>query len=79
MDSEIALKDQIVDVGRRLYANKFIAAADGNISARVGDVLYFTPTGMCKGFLKPEDIVKTDLTEKDTREVETLHPKHACR
>jgi len=64
MDSEIAIKDQIVEVGRRLYANKFIAAADGNVSARVGDVLYFTPTGMCKGFLKPEDIVTTDLTGK---------------
>jgi L-fuculose-phosphate aldolase len=64
MDSEMAIKDQIVEVGRRLYANKFIAAADGNVSARVGDVLYFTPTGMCKGFLKPEDIVTTDLTGK---------------
>ncbi len=61
MHSESEIKDQIVEIGRRLYANKFIAAADGNISARVGEFLYFTPTGMCKGFLQPEDIVKTDL------------------
>jgi len=30
----------------------------------MGQLLYFTPTGMCKGFLKPEDIVKTDLAGK---------------
>jgi len=66
MDSEADIKDQIVEAGRRLYANKFIAAADGNVSARLGEHLYFTPTGMCKGFLKPEDIVKTDLTGRKT-------------
>jgi L-fuculose-phosphate aldolase len=62
MQSDSEIKDQIVETGRRLYANKFIAAGDGNISARAGEFLYFTPTGMCKGFLKPDDIVKTDLT-----------------
>jgi len=61
MLSENEIKDQIVEVGRRLYANRFIAAGDGNISARSGEHLFFTPTGMCKGFLKREDIVKTDL------------------
>src|SRR5438093_7742483 len=64
MFSEAEIKDQIVEVGRRLYANRFIAAGDGNISARSGGHLFFTPTGMCKGFLKTEDIVKTDLGGK---------------
>lgn len=64
MYSEAEIKQQIVEVGRRLYENKFIAAGDGNISARTGDTLFFTPTGMCKGFLKTEDIVKTDLQGK---------------
>src|SRR5688572_5004558 len=64
MFSEAEIKNQIVEVGRRLYANRFIAAGDGNISARVGNSLLFTPTGTCKGFLKAEDIVKTDLEGK---------------
>jgi len=55
------VKTQIVDVGRRLYENRFIAAGDGNISARVDGRLYFTPTATCKGFLVPDDIVTTDL------------------
>jgi L-fuculose-phosphate aldolase len=55
------VQEQIVEVGRRLYGNRFIAAGDGNVSTRVGEHLYFTPTGMCKGFLAPDDIVKTDL------------------
>ncbi len=58
---ESEIKAQIVEAGRRLYQWRFIAAGDGNISVRQGEYLYFTPTGMCKGFLKPEDIVKTDL------------------
>lgn len=64
MPSELETKEEIVAVGRRLYANRFIAAGDGNISARIGDQLLFTPTGMCKGLLKTEDIVKTDLEGK---------------
>lgn len=61
MISEADIRRQIVEVGRRMYENKFIAAGDGNISARFGEFLFFTPTGACKGFLRPEEIVKTDL------------------
>jgi len=64
MDSEKEIRRQIVEIGRRMYANKFIAAGDGNISARFGATLLLTPTGMCKGFLRPEDIVTTDLEGK---------------
>ncbi|PYU93872.1 MAG: class II aldolase family protein [Acidobacteria bacterium] len=78
MHSEPGIREQIVEIGRRLYANKFIAARDGNISARLGEFLYFTPTGMCKGFLKTEDIVKTDLGgKKDVYAVVHAHPPHA--
>src|SRR5437773_8823181 len=64
MHSEPGIREQIVEIGRRLYANKFIAARDGNISVRLGELLYYIPTGMCKGVLKTEDIVKTDLGGK---------------
>src|SRR2546425_482432 len=64
MFSEAEIKDQIVEVGRRLYANRFIAAGDGNISARSGGHLFFTPTGRCRVFQKADDIAKPALAEK---------------
>jgi len=59
--SEAALRAEIVEVGRRLYAKGLIAGNEGNISVRIGDVLLVTPAAVCKGFLAPEAIVRTDL------------------
>jgi L-fuculose-phosphate aldolase len=55
------IQADIVEVGRRLYARGLIAGNEGNVSVRDGDRIYITPAGVCKGFLKPEDIVTTDL------------------
>lgn len=55
------IKDDIVEVGRRLYARGLISGNEGNISVRDGDFLYVTPAGVCKGFLTPDMIVKADL------------------
>lgn len=51
----------IVEVGQRLHARGLIAGNEGNISVRCGEELLVTPGGVCKGFLRPEDIVTTDL------------------
>ncbi|PYQ18945.1 MAG: class II aldolase family protein [Acidobacteria bacterium] len=51
----------MVEVGRRLYARRLIGGNEGNISVRDGSVLYVTPAAVCKGFLAPECIVRTDL------------------
>jgi L-fuculose-phosphate aldolase len=59
--SEAAVRAEIVEVGRRLYAKALIAGNEGNISVRTGDTLLMTPAGVCKGFLAPEAIVRTDL------------------
>lgn len=62
MISEHQIRKEICEVGRRLYEKRFIAAADGNISVRMGrDRILVTPSGMCKGRLDPEDIVVTDV------------------
>jgi L-fuculose-phosphate aldolase len=58
---EAAARAEIVEVGRRLYLKGLIAGNEGNISVRAGDRLYVTPGGACKGFLRPEDVVATDL------------------
>jgi L-fuculose-phosphate aldolase len=55
------LKAAIVEVGRRLYARGLIGGNEGNVSAREGDSVHITPAGVCKGFLRPEEIVTTDM------------------
>jgi L-fuculose-phosphate aldolase len=60
--AESRLREEICAVGRRLYQRGLIAAGDGNISARLPDgALLITPAGLCKGELRPEDLVVIDL------------------
>ncbi len=58
---ETELREVVCEIGRRMYAKDFIAATEGNLSICLGDRLLATPTGICKGFLKPQDLVVTDL------------------
>ena len=63
MAAERDLKQQICDMGRRMYEKGFVAANDGNISVRLGDGRYLcTPTGVSKGYLGPDDIAVVDET-----------------
>ena len=56
------LKQQICEIGRRVYQKGFAAANEGNISARAGDDLVLcTPTLTCKGFMTPDDICMVDM------------------
>ena len=55
-------KEAILDIGQRMYVRNFVAANDGNISVRTGDnEVWATPTGVSKGFMKKEMLVKVDL------------------
>ena len=54
--------EQILEVGRRMYAKGFVASNDGNITCRVSpDTLWTTPTGVSKGYMTQEMLVKVDL------------------
>ena len=56
------VKEEICDIGRRLYNRGFAAANDGNISYRFEeDRIVCTPTGMSKGFMKPDDLCIVDM------------------
>jgi L-fuculose-phosphate aldolase len=56
------IKEQICEIGRRVYNKGFAAANDGNISFRVGEnEVLCSPTMICKGFMTPEDICAVDL------------------
>jgi L-fuculose-phosphate aldolase len=53
---------EIVKLGRWLHTKGFVAATDGNISARVnGELILATPTCISKGMMEPEDLVLVDL------------------
>jgi L-fuculose-phosphate aldolase len=60
--SEAALRADIVEVGRRLYARGYTASNDGNISVRLdANRLLMTPKSVCKGFMDPAMMCITDL------------------
>lgn len=59
------IKQDICDIGRRIYNKGFAAANDGNISVRVSEnQVLCTPTMHSKGFLNPEDIATVDMNGK---------------
>lgn len=65
MVNEFKIKQEICEVGRKIYAKGFAAANDGNISYRISDKeVLCTPTLVSKGFLKPDDICTVDFTGK---------------
>ena len=62
MTPESALRADIVEVGRRMYAREMTDSNAGNISARLGaDRLLMTPKSVCKGFMTPDMMCITDL------------------
>jgi L-fuculose-phosphate aldolase len=59
---EMELREQICEVGKNLFLKDFVAANDGNISARLSETeILVTPTGVSKGYLTPSKIVKVNL------------------
>ncbi len=59
--NEDQLRKDIVEVGRRIWLRGYVASNDGNITARIGqDEFLTTPTGVSKGFMTPEMIVKVN-------------------
>jgi len=61
MESESALRDEIVRVCRRLWERALIAGPDGNVSVRLGaDRVLVTPAGLSKVDVRVEDLVVVD-------------------
>ena len=55
-------KAQIIEAGLKIYQRGLVAANDGNLSLRVGEnALWVTPTGVSKGFMTEDMLVKLDL------------------
>ena len=68
MKSPFEIKKEICEVGHKLWIKGFVAANDGNISVKISDNEYYcTPTGVSKGDLTPDMIIKVD---KDGKKLE---------
>lgn len=63
--SDFEAKKLICEIGKRMYDRNFVAANDGNISVKVSsNAIWCTPTGVSKGFMTPDMLVKLDLNGK---------------
>ena len=68
MKSPFEIKKEICEVGLKLWQKGFVAANDGNISVKISENEYYcTPTGVSKGDLTPDMIIKVD---KDGKKLE---------
>ncbi len=56
------LKEQLCDIGRRLWQREYVDGNGGNIAIRVGeDIALCTPTLVSKGFMKPNEMCLVDF------------------
>lgn len=60
--SETKWKQDLCEVGRRIWLREYVASNDGNFSLRISEnEVLTTPTGVSKGFLTPDMICKVDM------------------
>lgn len=60
--SEWELKKMIIEIGRRIWTRGYVAANDGNITVKINDKeILTTPTGVSKGFMTQDMILKMTL------------------
>src|SRR5437763_3221252 len=63
--SEFKLKEQMCEIGRKIWLKGFCAGNEGNHSFRLGeDRILCTPSLISKGNLKPDDMCTVDLEGK---------------
>lgn len=73
-----ALKDEIINIGKKLYDLRLVVAHSGNLSVRLDDNnILITATGKSLGDLTQEDIIKVDLNNSENRPVTTEFPLHS--
>ena len=74
--NEYMSKEEILEIGRRMYNRGFVASNDGNISIRLSDdELLITSTGVSKGYMTSSDILKVDMDGNVISGERSLHQK----
>ncbi len=63
IETEEELKQEICEVSRRIFERGLASAIGGNVSARLpgANEFWITPSGVFKGKINPDDLVKLDL------------------
>lgn len=65
VQGEWELKQMIIEIGRRIWTRGFVAANDGNITVKLNEKeILTTPTGVSKGFMTPEMILRMTMNGK---------------
>lgn len=60
--TENQYRSDIIDVCKRIYTKGWVAANDGNVSIKISpDTVLCTPTGMSKGYLTEDQLIKVDM------------------
>lgn len=69
------IKEQICDVCHKMWQLGWVAANDGNVSARLEDGTFLaTPTGMSKSFITPDKLIRIDGKGTVLEAAEGLRP-----
>lgn len=60
-----SIKQEICDICHKMWQLGWVAANDGNVSARLADGTFLvTPTGISKSFITPEKLLQIDASGK---------------
>jgi ribulose-5-phosphate 4-epimerase/fuculose-1-phosphate aldolase len=76
----VSVLEQLCDVANSLYERGYAHGSTGNISARVGDEVWVTPTGQPLRGLAPERLARLDLggARLDDNSPSKEHPFHTA-
>ncbi len=56
------MREEMVEIGQRIYDRGYVASNDGNLSIRLEkNKIMITPTGVSKGFMKADEMIIVDL------------------
>lgn len=73
--SYMELREEICDICHKMWQLGWVAANDGNVSAKLPDGTFLaTPTGISKSFITPEKLVRIDSTGKVLEALEGYKP-----
>jgi L-fuculose-phosphate aldolase len=77
---EKALRDEIINIGKKLYELRLVVGRSGNLSARLDEnTILITATGSSLGNLSSDDIIRVDLKNADdlnNKRLTTEFPLH---
>src|SRR3989338_1761106 len=77
---EKSIRDEIVNIGKKLYELRLVVGRSGNLSARLDEnTILITATGSSLGNLSPDEIIKVDLKDEEdlkNKRLTTEFPLH---